>query len=64
MVPLSAASIKRHLLESERDLREDIAMMQADLQHVQDDKYLKRWLRQQQGRTSRPSEFDYDDIPF
>lgn len=46
--PLSAASIKRHLVESERDLREDIAMMQHDLQQVQDDKNLKRWLRQQQ----------------
>ncbi|TXT40433.1 MAG: heat shock protein DnaJ domain-containing protein [Comamonadaceae bacterium] len=46
--PLSAASIKRHLVESERDLREEIAMMQHDLQQVQDDKNLKRWLRQQQ----------------
>jgi len=62
--PLSAASIKRHLVESELDLREDIAMMQEDLKRVQDDKYFKRWLRQQQGSTSKPSEFDYDDIPF
>ena len=46
--PLSAASIKRHLVESERDLREEIAVMQHDLQQVQDDKNLKRWLRQQQ----------------
>lgn len=62
--PVSAASIKRHLLESERDLRESIAMMQHDLQAVQDDKYLKRWLRQQQDNTRQMAEFDYDDIPF
>nr|WP_319564874.1 J domain-containing protein [uncultured Rhodoferax sp.] len=63
--PLSAASIKRHLVESERDLREDIAMMQHDLQQVQDDKLLKRWLRQQQQGSIRKQVFfemgDMDD---
>jgi hypothetical protein len=61
---LSAASIKRQLLDSERDLREDIAVMQEDLLRVQDDKHLKRWLRQQQGSARRVSEFDDDDCPF
>jgi hypothetical protein len=62
--PLSAASLKRHLLQSERDLRDDIAMMQEDLQRVQDDKNLKRWLRQQHAGTRKPSGFDDDVIPF
>ena len=62
--PLSAASIKRHLLDSERNLRDDIAAMQQDLQRVPDDKYLKRWLREQQGSTRKLSEFDDGDIPF
>ena len=47
------------------DLREDIAMMQHDLQQVQDDKLLKRWLRQQQQGSIRKQVFfemgDMDD---
>lgn len=61
--PLSAASIKRHLVESERNLREDIAMMQHDLQQVQDDKNLKRWLRQQQqGSIRKQVIFEMSDM--
>jgi hypothetical protein len=62
--PVSAASIKRHLVESERDLQDEIAVMQEDLLRVQDDKHFKRWLRQQQDSTRRVSEFDDDDCPF
>jgi len=43
----SESSLKRHLLMQQQDLQADIAMMQLDLQRVQDDAYLKRWLKQQ-----------------
>jgi len=45
--PFSEASLKRHLVTQQQDLQADIAMMQQDLQRVQDDAHLKRWLKQQ-----------------
>lgn len=57
--PLSAATLKKHLLESERDLRGEIALMQHDLQLVQDDTRFKRWLKQQ-----KAAQNDFDPLDF
>lgn len=43
----SEASLKRHLVTQQQDLQAEIAMMQQDLQRVQDDAYLKHWLKAQ-----------------
>lgn len=42
---LSAANLKRSLRVEEASLKEDIDAMQEDLQLIQDDKFLKRWLK-------------------
>jgi hypothetical protein len=41
----------------QQDLQADIAMMQLDLQRVQDDTQLKRWLTQQYA-LARDDDFD------
>lgn len=43
----SETSLKQHLIMQRQDLQADIVMMQQDLQRVQDDAYLKRWLKEQ-----------------
>ncbi|MBI2748204.1 MAG: hypothetical protein HYX43_02385 [Burkholderiales bacterium] len=43
----SESSLKHHLLLQQQNLQADIAMMQQDLQRVQDDAYFKRWLKEQ-----------------
>jgi hypothetical protein len=43
----SESGLKHHLLMQQQGLQADIAMMQLDLQRVQDDAYFKRWLKQQ-----------------
>lgn len=45
--PLSPASLKRHLTSQMKRLEGDIEAMQHDLAQVPDDRYFKRWLRQQ-----------------
>lgn len=45
--PVSAASLKRALVEQQRHLQADIAMMKRDMLRVQDDAAFKRWLRDQ-----------------
>ncbi len=44
---LSAASLKRAMVEQQQNLQVDVVMMQTDLQRVQEDAELKRWLREQ-----------------
>ena len=44
----SESNLKQSLVMQQQDLQADIAMMQQDLQRVQDDTYLKRWLKDQQ----------------
>jgi hypothetical protein len=57
---LSAAALRRHLNESELDLRSEITMMKQDLHVVQDDARFKRWLREQQ----KASQDDFDPLDF
>jgi len=53
---LSASILRRHLTETELDLREEIALMREDLAVVQDDTRFKRWLKQQ--REAAQDDFD------
>jgi hypothetical protein len=57
---LSATALKRHLNESELNLREEIAMMKQDLAVVQDDTRFKRWLREQH----QDSQDNFDPLDF
>lgn len=57
---LSAAALKRHLNETELNLRSEITMMKQDLLVVQDDARFKRWLREQQ----KSSRDDFDPLDF
>jgi len=63
-VPLSANALRRHLTESERNLREEIAIMKQDLALVQDDARFKRWLKEQrqaaQDHYLDPLDFAFD----
>lgn len=56
----SESSLKHHLLMQQQDLQGDIAMMQQDLQRVQDDAYLKRWLKEQH----KLAQEDFDPMGF
>ena len=58
--PLSPASLKRHLAAQKTELEEDIEAMQQDLAQVPDDRFFKRWLRQQ--HELRHDEFDPFDF--
>lgn len=58
--PLSPASLKRHLAAQKTELEGDIEAMQQDLAQVPDDRFLKRWLRQQ--HELRHDEFDPFDF--
>ena len=49
----SESSLKNRLLVQQQDLQADIDMMQEDLQRVQDDAHLKRWLKQQHKRAQQ-----------
>lgn len=61
--PLSAAALKRSLLDEQQELQADIALMQRDFQRVQDDTQFKRWLREQ--HEAQLDDFDeFDSIPF
>ena len=57
--PLSAATLKKQMIESERSLRGEIALMQHDLQLVQDDTRFKRWLKEQ-----KAAQNDFDPLDF
>ena len=57
--PLSSATLKRQLVESELNLHEEIALMQQDLKLVQDDTRFKRWLKQQ-----KAAQDDFDPLDF
>lgn len=54
---LSTASLQRNLLREEAFLEQDLNAMQLDLQRIQDDKYFKRWLKDQ-NRPSHATVFD------
>lgn len=58
--PFSEANLKHHLRTQQQDLQADIAMMQQDLQRVQDDAYFKRWLKEQQELMQE----DFDPMDF
>lgn len=59
-ITLNAASLRRHLAESELDLQEEISVMKEDLALVQDDARFKRWLKQQY----QAVQDDYDPMDF
>lgn len=56
----SESSLKHHLLVQQQNLQADIAMMQQDLQRVQDDAYFKRWLKEQH----QLSQQDFDPLAY
>ncbi len=58
--PFSEANLKHHLRTQKQSLQADIAMMQQDLQRVQDDAYFKRWLKEQQELAQE----DFDPMDF
>jgi hypothetical protein len=58
--PFSESNLKRQLVTQQQDLQADIAMMQQDLQRVQDDTHLKRWLKQQHELARE----DFDPIDY
>jgi hypothetical protein len=57
--PLSSASLKKHMLASEQNLHQEIALMQQDLKLVQDDTRFKRWLKQQKAAQEDLDPFDF-----
>jgi len=56
-----ANALRRHLTESERNLREEIAIMKQDLALVQDDARFKRWLKEQH---QAAQDHDLDPLDF
>ena len=56
----SETSLKHYLQLQRQDLQADIVHMQQDLQRVQDDAYLKRWLKEQH----QLAQEDFDPIDF
>jgi hypothetical protein len=54
---LSTANLKRNLKREETSLKQDLNAMRQDLQQIQDDKFFKRWLKDQQ-RLSRANFID------
>ncbi len=57
---VTAETLQTHLHNLEKELRRDIAHMQQDLQRVQDDVQLKRWLREQKTAAINP----FDRLDF
>ncbi len=53
---ISAAVLKRHLMTQKQNLESDIHMISRDLQRVQNDSELKRWLSEQHKLTNHRSE--------
>ena len=53
---ISAAVLKRHLMTQQHNLELDIVMISRDLQRVQNDSELKRWLGEQHKLTNYRSE--------
>lgn len=53
---ISAAVLKRHLMTQKQNLESDIFMISRDLQRVQNDSELKRWLSEQHRLTNHRSE--------
>ena len=61
--PLTEAGLVRHLESQALDLEEGIALMQEDLQAVQTDAGLKRWLKRQKKMTKAANvEPDFDEL--
>lgn len=56
---LSASALRRHLQDSEQELREDLETMQHDLKAVQDDAFFKRWLREQRQAIDEAFDFPF-----
>ena len=57
--PFEFHRVEKQLVESELNLGHEIALMQHDLQLVQDDTRFKRWLKQQKSAQS-----DFDPLDF
>jgi hypothetical protein len=59
---LSAASLQRLLRERQQLIQLQIVQMQRDLQRVQDDAQLKRWLKEQAAMAAQADPFDDGDF--
>lgn len=58
---VSATSLQRSLRVEEVSLKQDLHAMQQDLQQIQDDKYFKSWLKEQQRLSQANFIDDLDD---
>ncbi|MDH5552461.1 MAG: hypothetical protein OEX82_03935 [Nitrosomonas sp.] len=64
---LSMANLQRNLRVKEAVLEKDLNAMQQDLQQLEDDKYFKRWLKDQNRLFEEPpidAFDDWNDFPF
>lgn len=58
---VSITSLQRNLSREETFLTQDLHAMQQDLQRIQDDKFFKRWLKDQNQPSHTASLDDFDD---
>lgn len=58
---ISVATLQRNLLLAEASLQQDLGVMRQDLQRIEDDKALKRWLKDQNRNTQEAMTEDIED---
>lgn len=58
---ISVATLQRNLLLAEASLQQDLSVMRQDLQRIEDDKALKRWLKDQNRNTQEAMTEDIED---
>ena len=61
---VSVAHLRRSLRAEESSFERDLTAMQQDLQQLTDDKYLKRWLKDQKQLSEEPSANVFDDWKY
>ncbi len=61
---ISVASLRRNLLIAEAALQQDLNAMQQDLQHLENDKALKSWLKAQERHAQDAMIADLEDCMF
>lgn len=61
---VSVANLHRSLSIEEVSFQKDLASMQQDLQQIEDDKYFKRWLKDQNHLSETPSGNIFDDWKY
>jgi len=58
---VSMANLRHSLRAEESSLERNVAEMQQDLQQLTDDKYFKRWLKDQKRLSEEPPVDFFDD---